>query len=64
MQASTTEYKRYKRESQVQKIPYKTLTQQSKKMQNPKCKKALNPKHPENPVQEKIRPKDNRYRKE
>jgi hypothetical protein len=27
-------YKRWKRESQVQKIPYRTLAQQSKKMQN------------------------------
>ena len=32
--ASTTEYKIWKRESQVQKIPWKTLTQQSKKMKN------------------------------
>jgi hypothetical protein len=34
MLASTTEYKRWKRESQMQKIPYKTWTQQSKKIQN------------------------------
>jgi hypothetical protein len=36
MQASPTEYKRYKRVSQMQKIPEKTLTEQSKKMQNAK----------------------------
>ena len=34
MQASRTEYKRQNRESQVQKIPQKTLAQQSKKMEN------------------------------
>ena len=32
MQASITEYKRQKRDSQAQKIPQKTLTQQSKKI--------------------------------
>ena len=36
MQASPTEYKRQKRESQRKKIAQKTLTQQSKKMQNAK----------------------------
>ena len=36
MQASPTEYRRWKRESQEQKIPKETLTQQSKKMQNAK----------------------------
>jgi len=35
-QASPTEYKRSKRESQGQKIPLKTLTQWSKIMQNTK----------------------------
>ena len=56
MQASATEYKRLKRESQVQKIPQKTLTQQSMKMQN-----APNTKHPGNPgLNEKIKPTDNR----
>ena len=46
MQASPTEYKRQKRESQVQKITQKTLTQQSKKI---KSQKAHNRKHPGNP---------------
>ena len=36
MEASPKEYKRQKRESQVQKIPLKTLAQQSKKMQKAK----------------------------
>jgi hypothetical protein len=36
VQALPTDYKRLKRESQTQKIPYKTWTQQSKKMQNGK----------------------------
>ena len=59
MQASPTEYKRYKRESQVQKIPQKTWTQQSKKMQ-----KDPNLKHPGNPGHnEKTKPKDNMYRR-
>ena len=63
MRASATEYKRQKRESQVQKLPQKALTQQSKKMQ--KAKKAPNPKHPGNPGHnEKMKPKDNKYRRE
>jgi hypothetical protein len=36
MQESQAEYKRYNRESQVQKIPGKILTQHSKEMQNAK----------------------------
>ena len=36
MRASATEYKRWKRESQVQNIPQRTSAQQSKKMQNAK----------------------------
>ena len=36
MCASTIEYKRWKRESQVQKIPWKAWIHQSKKMQNAK----------------------------
>ena len=60
MQTSSTEYKREKIESQVQRIPWKTLTQQSKTMQ-----KAPNPKYPGNPGQnDKVKPKDNRYRRE
>jgi hypothetical protein len=60
MQPSPTEYKRLKRESQVQKIPQKTLTQQSMKMQN-----APNTKHPGNPGHhEKMNPRDNKYRRE
>ena len=56
--ASATEYKRWKRESGVQKVPQRTWTQQSKKMQ-----KDPNPKHPGNPGHtEKTKPKDNRYR--
>ena len=38
MKASATEYKRWKRESQVQKIAQRTPAQQSK---NGKCKKIL-----------------------
>jgi hypothetical protein len=46
----------------VQKIPQKTLTQQSKKIQKAK---APNPKHPRNPGHnETTKPKDNRYRRE
>ena len=41
MQASPTEYKRQKKQSQVQKIQQKTWTQQSKKTQNAKKKKTL-----------------------
>ena len=60
MQASATEYKRWKRESQVQKIPQRTLAQQSKKIQNAK---DPNSKHPENPGHnEKTKSMDNRSR--
>ena len=60
MQGSPTEYKKQKRESQAQKILQKTMTQQSKKMQN-----DPNSKYPGNPVHnEKTKPKDNRYRRE
>jgi hypothetical protein len=46
--------------SQMQKIPEKTWTQQSKKMQ-----KYPNSNQPENPAHnEKIKPKDNRYKLE
>ena len=67
MQASATEYKRWKRESQVQKISYKIWTQQSKKMQNAKTQKVgcfdPNSKHPGNiGHNEKPKPKNNRYR--
>ena len=62
MQALTTEHKRQKRESQVQKIPQKALIQQSKKMQNAK---HPTPRHPGNPGHnEKTKPKDNRYKGE
>ena len=37
MRVSAKEYKRRKKESRVQKIPQRTWTQQSKKMQNAKC---------------------------
>ena len=61
MQASPTEHKRQKRESQGQKLPQKTLTQQSKKMQKAK---APNPKHPGySGHNEKTKPKDNRYKR-
>ena len=58
MRASGREYKRWKRESQVQKIAQRTWAQQSKKMQkDPKSK------HPGNPgYNEKTKPQDNRYR--
>jgi hypothetical protein len=60
MLASTTEYKRWKRESQMQKIPYKTWTQQSKKMH---MQKDPNSNHPGNPEHnEKTKPTDNRSR--
>ena len=60
MRVSTTEYKKQKREPQAQKIPQKTLTQQSKKIQ-----KAPNSKHSRNPGQREInKPKNNRYRGE
>ena len=36
MRASAAEYKRWKKESQVQKIPYRTSAQQSKKIENAK----------------------------
>jgi hypothetical protein len=39
MRASATEYKRWKRKSQVQKIPQNTWEQQSKTME--KCKKII-----------------------
>ena len=42
---NTTEYKRRKRKSPMQKIPEKALTQQRKY----KMQKAPNPKHPGNP---------------
>ena len=42
MQASPTEYKRQNREPQVQKIPQKTLTKQSNKIQNAKITLAQN----------------------
>ena len=42
MQASSTEFKKQKRESQVQKIPPKTLTKQSNKIQNAKITLAQN----------------------
>ena len=58
MQASATEYKRWKRESQVQKIPYRTSAQQSKKMQ---MQKDPNSKHLGNPGHnEKTKPMDKR----
>ena len=57
MQASPTEYKRQKREYQVQKVTQKALTQQSTKMQN-----ARDPKHQGNfGHNEKTKPKINRY---
>ena len=43
MQASPTEYKIWKRESQVQKRTQKPLTQQSKKMQNAKSSLSSGP---------------------
>ena len=43
--ASATEYKRWKGESQVQEIPQRTWSQQSKKMQG-----DPNPKHAGNPA--------------
>jgi hypothetical protein len=50
------------RETQVQKIPYGTWTQQSKKMQ---MQKDPNSKHPGNPGHnEKTKPTDNRSRRE
>ena len=51
MQASPAEYKRQKRESQVQKIPWKTWTQQSKT--NAKGKKLLTENIKE--IQDKLR---------
>ena len=58
MRASATEYRRWKRESKVQKIPLRTSAQQSKKMQ-----KDPNSKHPGNPGHnEKTKPTDNRSR--
>ena len=60
MRASAIEYKRWKRDCQVQKIPQGTWTQQSKKMQkDPNTKHTGNPGH-----NEKTKPKDNRYRRE
>ena len=62
MQASPTEYKRQKKEPQVLKIPQKTLTQQSKKMQ---MHKDGNLKHlGTTGHNEKTKPKDYRYRPE
>ena len=46
MQALPTEYKTQKREYEVQKMPQKTLTRQSKKM---KMQKSHKKKHPGNP---------------
>ena len=51
MRALATEYKRWKRESQVQKIPQRTSAQQSKIIQNAK----RNPGH-----NEKTKPTDNK----
>ena len=60
MRASATEYKRQKRESQVQKIPQRTWEQQSKKIHNTKDPNA---KHPGNAGHnEKTKPTDNRSR--
>jgi hypothetical protein len=60
MQASSTKYKRQKRQYQVQKIPQKTLTQQSKKME-----KHLIQKYPGNPGHnEKVKAKRSGYRRE
>jgi hypothetical protein len=56
MRASATEYKRWKRESQEQKIPYRTSEKRKCKMQ-----KDPNSKHPGNPGHnEKTKPTDNR----
>jgi hypothetical protein len=58
MQASTTEYKRWKQKFQVQKIPQTTSEKQSEKMQ-----KDPNSKHPGNPGHnEKTKSTDNRSR--
>ena len=55
MQASPTENKK---ESQVLKIPYKTLNNSQRKC---KMQKFPNPNHPGNPGHsEKMKPKDNR----
>ena len=60
MQTSATENKRWKRESQVQKIPQGTWTQKSKKC---KMQKDPNSKHPGSPgSNEKTKPTDNRNR--
>ena len=60
MQASATEYKRWKRESQVQKIPLRTSAQNQRKY---KTQKDPNSKHPGNPGHnEKTKPTDNRSR--
>ena len=60
MRVSATKYKRWKRESQVQKIPYRTSAQKSKTMQ--KQKDPIS-KHPRNPGHnEKTKPMDNMSR--
>ena len=63
MLGSATEYKRTKRESQVQKIPQRTWTQQQQQQQKCKMQKDPNPKHTGNPGHsEKTKPKDYRCR--
>ena len=62
MQASLTEYKRYKRESQAWKIPWKVLTHWSNKIQS---EIASNLKCPGNSGHhEKIKTKNHRNRGE
>ena len=59
MQATPTEYKREKKEYQVQTIPQKILTQ----LRKCKMQKDPNPKHPRNPGHnERAKSKENRYR--
>ena len=58
--ASETEYKRWKRESQVQKIPKKHGHNNQRKCKMQKDPKSKNPGNPGH--NEKAKPTDNRYR--